>query len=238
MPILPRISKLVYRARKRLGFKQESLGQLVGCSGSYITKIEKGCSAPSAGMAVKLEKTLRLKKGTLLNSVLQLKQRETNLKRQAILKARFGGGKEAGSGFDDARFARVPLLVPVSVCALDLKEEPKRYFPIPKEQVSGLSAYLLRVPDDCLDQEGLHEGDLLLVEDRPPKDGELCVYCDGPDYFIRRCRLMRDGVSLEPNSSNAAHKPSVFRSRRDVVWKGVVKAIYLKQITRGEVGLN
>lgn len=237
MPILPRISRLVYHARKKLGFKQESLGQLVGCSGSYITKIEKGQAAPSTGMAMKLEKTLRLKKGTLLNSILQLKLRETNFKRQALLKARFGGDGGAAS-FDDGSFARVPLIIPTSLCAMNLKEEPERYFPLPKERVNGLPVYLVRVPDDCLDQDGLSEGDLLLIEDRAPKDGELCVYCDGPDYFVRRYRLAGEGIRLEPHSSNPNHRPAVYKNRKDIVWKGVVKAVYLKTITRGEAGLN
>lgn len=225
MTSLKKIAKQIFEARKKRSIKQEVLGQLVGCSGSYITKIERGMTVPSAVMAIKLEKSLKLKKDSILNSVLALRMRETSFKREAILKARRGARAEDLSGY-----VLIPLLIPVSMCAAGIEEEIEKYVPIPKDEINGDKMYLIRMPDDCLENEGMHEGDLLLVEMSDPKHGQFCVYCVGADYFVRRYAKCGSEVKLEANSTNSSHKSIVCKKETGVVFKGVVRAVYLRTL--------
>src|SRR5262245_50037643 len=96
MIFLPQLSKMIYRARKERGLKQEALGHQVGCSGSYITKIERGQAVPSPVMASKLEEALGLKGGALSKAVNDIRTREEAFKREAVHKARFGPGNGNG----------------------------------------------------------------------------------------------------------------------------------------------
>lgn len=84
------ISQTILKARKRLRIKQEGLGRLVGCSRSYISKLEKGNILPSPMLAIKLEKELKMKKGSLVRLIADIKAREATFKKLAIQIARSG----------------------------------------------------------------------------------------------------------------------------------------------------
>src|SRR5688572_26054081 len=82
------ISRILLKARKTLGMKQEVLGPLVGCSRSYISKIENGASLPSSAIAERFEHHLNLKKGELVTIIRRIKDRELSLKKKAVAEAR------------------------------------------------------------------------------------------------------------------------------------------------------
>ncbi|MBI3319706.1 MAG: response regulator [Candidatus Omnitrophica bacterium] len=71
MVIASEIGQFLRRARADL--KQENVAQMVGCTTSYINRLETGKTIPSPQMAMKLERALQLKQGELLHKVLQAK---------------------------------------------------------------------------------------------------------------------------------------------------------------------
>lgn len=91
------ISLIILTHRKRCQFKQDVLGPMVGCSRSYISKLEKGNILPSVPLANDLEKALKLKSGSLVKIILRIKMKEMALKnqlRKQVLAARFGQTKK------------------------------------------------------------------------------------------------------------------------------------------------
>lgn len=61
------------KARERSDLKQDALAQMVGCTASYINRLEKGKTIPSPEMVIKLERALKLQPGTLLHRVVDAK---------------------------------------------------------------------------------------------------------------------------------------------------------------------
>ena len=222
MPILRGISQLITSERKRRGLKQETLGQMVGCTGSYITKVEKGTVIPSPILAMKLEKALRFKKGILTKSILEIRIREVNLKRQALANARLGNGYSA---------IEIDMQVPF-YAAVNHKwtEDLERYIAIPKKELNGHKNFLIRAQDDCNNLAGINKGDILFAEIRQAKDGEYSIFCIGSNYFIKRYHNSKGITKMSPNSSNGDHKTTSHKHDRGIVWKGVVIVIYLKKV--------
>src|SRR5688572_12292604 len=97
------ISRKLLKARKSLKMKQEVLGPLVGCSRSYISKIENGTSLPSVIIAQRFETALKMKKGELVQIIRMIKEKETALKKRAVAEARGYWAKDGykKDGFKD-----------------------------------------------------------------------------------------------------------------------------------------
>jgi len=55
----------VWSARKRKNIKQNKLAELLGCSPSYLSKIEKGLQAPNEKFKKKCAKALKIKETEL-----------------------------------------------------------------------------------------------------------------------------------------------------------------------------
>jgi len=63
------IGQFLLNARKRADLKQDALAHTVGCTPSYIHRLEKGKTLPSPEMVVKLSRALKLKQSELLQRV-------------------------------------------------------------------------------------------------------------------------------------------------------------------------
>lgn len=70
--------------------------------------------------------------------------------------------------------------------------------------------FLLRVHGDSMNRAGIQDGDLVLVRQQDTADsGEVVVALIDDDATVKRLRVGRDAIVLEPASTNAAHRPIV-----------------------------
>jgi transcriptional regulator with XRE-family HTH domain len=188
------ISHLILQARKKKKLKQEVLALQLGCSRSYISKLEKGIALPSPSLAEKLEAKLSLPKGELVRSVVQIKLRESTLKRQAVKQVRDG--------------------------------QTDSFIPIPKDGADGLKSFLLKAVDESMNKAGIRKGDILLVEMRPARNHDICVFSDGTTSNIRRYVKMDGVIRMTPESSEKKFKPAAFKPD-NIEIHGIVKGQYL-----------
>ncbi len=82
------LAERISSARKRQKIKQEALAGLMGCTRSYISKLESGRVIPSKTFAEKLESALSLRLDALASIVRVIRRNEAELKRQAVEHAR------------------------------------------------------------------------------------------------------------------------------------------------------
>jgi len=95
--------------------------------------------------------------------------------------------------------------VPVSVA---LAKPPHRYF-------------LLRANGNSMNREGIDDGDIVLVRQQTTaSSGEIVVALIDAEATIKRLRIGKSAVVLEPCSTNARHVPIVLQ--RDFQVQGVV----------------
>lgn len=78
---------------------------------------------------------------------------------------------------------------------------------VPQSLVRKRDSYALRVSGDSMMDEGILDGDIIVVEDRPdPHAGELVVALVDGEATVKRFHREKNGsVRLQP--SNAAYKP-------------------------------
>jgi repressor LexA len=85
------------------------------------------------------------------------------------------------------------------------------------------SYYLLRVQGDSMDQAGIDDGDLVLVRQQDTgRPGEIVVALIDDEATVKRLRVERDTILLEPVSTNPIHRPIVLH--RDFRVQGIVVA--------------
>lgn len=221
----PSLGPLIRQARARAGLKQDDLARQVGCTGAYVTMLEKGRSLPSPQMAIKLERALRLRSGALLRRVLALRLQDSAALARAVESA-----EETPPASRET--TRVPLLDagPASPSAIP-SAEAEEWIELPKAVVRGRRMYLLRVTSDGMDRAGLGDGDLVLVDaEAAPRHGEIVVTRVKRDTLIRRFLRSDSKVTLMPQSTNPALKPLLIRRPAEAALRGVVEAIYLKRL--------
>lgn len=74
------IGQFLLKARKRADLKQDALARMVGCTASYINRLEKGKTIPSPEMVMKLARTLKLKQGELLHRVVEARMQKRSVR--------------------------------------------------------------------------------------------------------------------------------------------------------------
>ena len=80
---------------------------------------------------------------------------------------------------------------------------------VPQSLIRKRDSYALRVAGDSMIDEGILDGDLILVEERPdPRNGDVVVATVDGEATVKRFYREKNGsVRLQP--SNAAYKPIV-----------------------------
>jgi SOS-response transcriptional repressor LexA len=222
------IAQIILQSRKLRRIKQEVLGPAVGCSRSYISKLEKGGVLPSIDLATNLEKALNLSPDSLVKLVRDIKLKE------AALRAQNRQNLQATRKGKVSFLLSENVLIPLYVTAAGIwNDQIHRYIAIPKNEISSGKYFFFKVPDDAMDKAGIRKGDLMLVENRKAKSGEICVFCVLKKCFVRHCEKTRHGVSMIAHSTNSEYKSLRFPSMSVIDLKGVIKGQYL---ARG--GLN
>jgi repressor LexA len=99
---------------------------------------------------------------------------------------------------------------------------------VPREFVGKKETYVLRVEGDSMIEDGIHDGDLIVVERRPTaQTGETVVALidDGEATVKRFYREGKDKIRLQP--ANSAMKPMIYRQDQ-VQIQGVVVGLMRK----------
>lgn len=88
-------------------------------------------------------------------------------------------------------------------------EEVEEWVPVPARW-GGEGRFLLRVRGDSMTGDGIHDGDLVVVDPRPDaRDGEVVVALVDGEATVKRLRRRRGAVELA--ASNPAYPPLRFR---------------------------
>jgi repressor LexA len=94
-------------------------------------------------------------------------------------------------------------------------------FEVPPQLRRGRTCYVLQVEGDSMVEDGIFDGDWVVVEERDTADnGEMVVaLIDGEEATLKRLEKQGDQVVLHP--ANAAYEPQVYRPDQ-VTIQGVV----------------
>jgi len=122
-----------------------------------------------------------------------------------------------------ARAVELPLLGRVAAGAPIEAIEGNDTIDVPESLVRRRNTYVLKVVGDSMIDEGILEGDHIVVEERPdPRDGEMVVASIDGEATVKRFYRDRGAIRLEPANPN--YKPIIVRDR-DVQIRGVVVAV-------------
>ncbi|HXC53456.1 MAG TPA: transcriptional repressor LexA [Candidatus Limnocylindrales bacterium] len=93
---------------------------------------------------------------------------------------------------------------------------------VPQSLIRKRDSYALRVTGDSMMEEGILDGDVILVEERPdPRNGDVVVATVDGEATVKRFYREKNGsVRLQP--SNAAYKPIVVENGDLKIRGGVV----------------
>jgi repressor LexA len=98
-------------------------------------------------------------------------------------------------------------------------EEIEETFPIPQDFLAGADGFMLRVKGDSMIEDGIHDGDYVVVRRQPTADnGETVVAMVDGEATVKRFYLEKDQVRLEP--ANSTMQPMFFPTV-DIVGKVV-----------------
>ncbi|RMD81278.1 MAG: transcriptional repressor LexA [Candidatus Dadabacteria bacterium] len=100
---------------------------------------------------------------------------------------------------------------------------------VPESFVRRRNTYVLRVAGDSMIDEGILDGDLIVVEEKPePANGEMVVASIDGEATVKRFYRQSDGsVRLQPANPN--YDPIIVRDR-DLQIRGVVVAVLRKYV--------
>ncbi len=100
---------------------------------------------------------------------------------------------------------------------------------VPESFVRRRNTYVLRVSGDSMVEEGILDGDLIVVEERPePDNGEMVVASIDGEATVKRFFRQADGsIRLQP--ANPRYEPIIVRDR-DLLIRGVVVAVLRKYV--------
>ncbi|MFN7943055.1 MAG: transcriptional repressor LexA [Thermoanaerobaculia bacterium] len=90
-------------------------------------------------------------------------------------------------------------------------ENVESYIPVSTSLARGRWSYfILRVRGDSMDRAGIQDGDLVLVRQQDTAEpGEHVVALIDDSATVKRLRVGRDAILLEPLSTNPVHRPIV-----------------------------
>ena len=124
---------------------------------------------------------------------------------------------------EGARAVRVPLLGRVAAGApVEPVEQPETVV-LPEDLVGRRQSFVLRVQGESMVEEGILDGDLVVVESRPDaRDGDTVIATVRGEATVKKIYRDRGQVRLQP--ANATMQPILARPE-DVEIRGVVIAV-------------
>jgi len=150
-----------------------------------------------------------------------------NLLEKGVLRRKKDGGlqfiKSLGDDTTRAQTVDVPLVGMVSCGAPILAEENiQARIPVSTKLAKPPHRYfLLKAKGDSMDQNGIDDGDLVLVRQQTAaKDGDTVVALIDDEATIKEFRIGKETYVLKPRSKNKTHQPIVLT--KDFQIQGVV----------------
>lgn len=125
------------------------------------------------------------------------------------------------------RAVELPLLGRVAAGAPIEALEADDTISVPEEFIRRQSTYALRVTGNSMIDDGIFDGDFIIVEERPvPNNGETVVAVINGEATVKRFYREKGGmIRLQP--ANDALKP-ILVAGKDVTIRGVVVAVMRK----------
>jgi len=164
-----------------------------------------------------------------LRSLATVHKHVSNLEAKGLIRRKWNHSRaiEVVNRRRKARAVELPLLGRVAAGRPIEALEGDDTIEVPESLVRRRNTYVLKVAGDSMVDDGILDGDLIVVEERPePNNGDMVVASiDGEATVKRFYREGRGTVRLEP--ANPRYKPIIVRDR-DLQIRGVVVAVLRK----------
>jgi len=164
-----------------------------------------------------------------LSSLATVHKHLTNLEDKGLIKRKwnFSRAIEVVRQQKAAAAVELPLLGYVAAGQPIAALENAESFSVPEEFVRRQNTFVLRVKGNSMIDDGIWDGDYLVVEERPQaENGETVVAVIDGDATVKRFYREKGGkVRLQP--ANDAMAPLIVRDK-DVAIRGVVVAVMRK----------
>jgi len=163
-----------------------------------------------------------------LRSLATVHKHVSNLEAKGLIRRKWNHSRaiEVVSRRRKARAVELPLLGRVAAGLPIEAIEGNDTIEVPESFVRRRNTYALKVTGDSMIDEGILDGDHIVVEERPePNNGDMVVASIDGEATVKRFYRERGGVRLEP--ANPRYKPIIVRDR-DIQVRGVVVAVLRK----------
>ena len=164
-----------------------------------------------------------------LRSLATVHKHVSNLEAKGLIKRKWNHSRaiEVVNRRRKVRATELPLLGRVAAGRPIEALEGNDTIEVPESFVRRRNTYVLEVTGDSMVDDGILDGDFIVVDERPePNNGDMVVASiDGEATVKRYYRDGRGAVRLEP--SNPRYKPIIIRDR-DLQIRGVVVAVLRK----------
>jgi len=167
-----------------------------------------------------------------LHSVATVHKHVSNLQAKGLMRRKWNRSRsiELVPRHRSIRAAELPLLGRVAAGAPIEAIEVGDSIAVPEELVRGNNTYVLQVRGDSMIEEGILDGDFIVVEDRKTAaNGETAVVVIDGMATVKKFYRERGRVRLQPANTNLA---PMFVRGRDVEIRGVVAAVMRKYTHR------
>jgi repressor LexA len=158
-----------------------------------------------------------------LRSMATVHKHLSNLEEKGLIRRKWNHSRaiEVPDRRPKAASVTVPLLGRVAAGRPIEAIEGNDTIDVPQNLIGKRDTYALRVTGDSMMEEGILDGDVILVEDRPdPRNGDCVVATVEGEATVKRFYREKNGsVRLQP--SNSAYKPIVV-SGGDLKIRGAV----------------
>ena len=106
---------------------------------------------------------------------------------------------------DTKETIQIPLLGKIAAgLPIEAMETFDKFINLPSSYVSNGEYYALKVSGDSMIDEGIHENDTIIIDNKKtPKNGDIVVaFIDNEDVTLKRFRKNGDSIALEPANKN------------------------------------
>lgn len=229
-----KFTEYLKRLREEYGISKAELARKMNLSIQYIVEIESGRSKPpTLERCSQIAQALKLtedQKNNLINLAVQ--ERASDELKPYILKEPqksygLSSSKKGPAKKQAGKSVAVPLIGSCPTSGRLSAEKAEKWIDLPEELVGGKKIYLLRVTDDAMDEAGIHQGDVVIVEENvQPKKGETVVAQIGQTTFLKK--FFRYGSTFVLESANRKYEKLEFESEKAFKLFGVVRGVLWK----------
>ena len=102
---------------------------------------------------------------------------------------------------DTKETIQIPLLGTIAAgLPIEAMETFDKFINLPSSYLSNGEYYALKVSGDSMIDEGIHENDTIIIDNKKiPKNGDIVVaFIDNEDVTLKRFRKKGDSIALEP----------------------------------------